>query len=243
MKNKKMIIIILIIILIILTILGIVINKKNKSLKKSQDDKNNNKVTVNLSSVYGKEDITTLDTEKTKDVTVAEKYNVGSNTYKLNANVDFKGINGEMIFLREDNNKANIFQTKYKIDLNENTTTQITMYMREFLQNCMESMEIDQDKKPDSEKLYGESSEKYSVPLQESIFYENKLYSLTYKVDENREREEEIKSKINTSNLTKEQKEEIKAMAEADTSKPTEYNINFYRNGDYLVCEFVKIFE
>ena len=108
MKNKKIIIIILIIILIIVTILGIVINKKNKSLKKSQDDKNNNKVTVNLSSVYEKEDITELDLEKTKDIKIAEKYNVGSNIYKLNANVDFNGMNGEMIFLREDNNKANI---------------------------------------------------------------------------------------------------------------------------------------
>ena len=243
MKNKKIIIIILIIILIIAIILGIVINKKSNSQKTNPNNNDENKVTTELSNVFETENISRLDTEQTKDVTVAEKYNVGSNTYKLNADVDFKGINGEMIFLREDNNKANIFQTKYKIDLNENTTTQITMYMREFLQRCMERMRIDQDKKPDEEKLYGESSEKYSVPLQESIFYENKLYSLTYKVDENREREEEIKSKINTSNLTKEQKEEIKAMAEADKSKPTEYDINFYRNGDYLVCEFVKIFE
>ena len=233
MKNKKIIIIILIIILIIVTILGIVINKKNKSLKKSQDDKNNNKVTVNLSSVYEKEDITELDLEKTKDIKIAEKYNVGSNIYKLNANVDFNGMNGEMIFLREDNNKANIFQTKYKIDTTENTTIQIERYMQEFERECKSYMEIDLEEKPDSEKLYGEDKDIYSVPLEESIFNENRLYSLTYKVDENKEHEKYIKKTHKDDEL----------YSKTDISDIKKYDLNFYRDEDNLVCEFVKIFE
>lgn len=233
MKNKKIIIIILIVILIIVTILGIVINKKNKSLKKSQDDKNNNKVTVNLSSVYEKEDITELDLEKTKDIKIAEKYNVGSNIYKLNANVDFKGINGEMIFLREDNNKANIFQTKYKIDTTENTTIQIERYMQEFERECKSYMGIDLEEKPDNEKLYGEDKDIYSVPLEESIFNENRLYSLTYKVDENKEHEKYIKKTHKDDEL----------YSKTDISDIKKYDLNFYRDGDNLVCEFVKIFE
>ena len=233
MKNKKIIIIILIIILIIVTILGIVINKRNKSLKKSQDDKNNNKVTVNLSSVYEKEDITELDLEKTKDIKIAEKYNVGSNIYKLNANVDFNGMNGEMIFLREDNNKANIFQTKYKIDTTENTTIQIERYMQEFERECKSYMEIDLEEKPDSEKLYGEDKDIYSVPLEESIFNENRLYSLTYKVDENKEHEKYIKKTHKDDEL----------YSKTDISDIKKYDLNFYRDEDNLVCEFVKIFE
>ena len=181
MKNKKIIIIILIIILIIVTILGIVINKKSSSKKISS---NNNTKVLDLSTVFETENISELDTEQTKDAIVSKKYSVGSNTYKLNAKVKFNDMDGEMIFLRETYNTANIFQTKYRIDTIDSITTQVGRYMQEFEQECTSYMGINPEEKAYSETLYGEDTEEAPIPLEESIFNENRLYSLTYKVDD-----------------------------------------------------------
>ena len=227
MKNKKIIIIILIIILIIVTILGIVINKKSSSKKISS---NNNTKVLDLSTVFETENISELDTEQTKDAIVSKKYSVGSNTYKLNAKVKFNDMDGEMIFLRETYNTANIFQTKYRIDTIDSITTQVGRYMQEFEQECTSYMGINPEEKAYSETLYGEDTEEAPIPLEESIFNENRLYSLTYKVDENRGiKEDEIKQ------------DELDSRENISDSR--KYDINFYRNGDYLVCEFVRIFE
>ena len=230
MKNKKIIMIILIIILIIVIILGIVINKKSSSKKISS---NNNTKVLDLSTVFETENISELDTEQTKDAIVSKKYSVGSNTYKLNAKVKFNDMDGEMIFLRETYNKANIFQTKYRIDTIDSITTQVGRYMQEFEQECTSYMGIEPNEKAYSETLYGEDTEDAPIPLEESIFNENRLYSLTYKVDENRGIEDD-------KNNSKEQ-DELSLKEDASNSK--KYDINFYRNGDYLVCEFVRIFE
>ena len=227
MKNKKIIMIILIIILIIVIILGIVINKKSSSKKISS---NNNTKVLDLSTVFETENISELDTEQTKDAIVSKKYSVGSNTYKLNAKVKFNDMDGEMIFLRETYNTANIFQTKYRIDTIDSITTQVGRYMQEFEQECTSYMGINPEEKAYSETLYGEDTEEAPIPLEESIFNENRLYSLTYKVDENRGiKEDEIKQ------------DELDSRENISNSK--KYDINFYRNGDYLVCEFVRIFE
>lgn len=227
MKNKKIIIIISIIILIIVTILGIVINKKSSSKKISS---NNNTKVLDLSTVFETENISELDTEQTKDAIVSKKYSVGSNTYKLNAKVKFNDMDGEMIFLRETYNTANIFQTKYRIDTIDSITTQVGRYMQEFEQECTSYMGINPEEKAYSETLYGEDTEEAPIPLEESIFNENRLYSLTYKVDENRGiKEDEIKQ------------DELDSRENISDSR--KYDINFYRNGDYLVCEFVRIFE
>ena len=227
MKNKKIIMIILIIILIIVIILGIVINKKSSSKKISS---NNNTKVLDLSTVFETENISELDTEQTKDAIVSKKYSVGSNTYKLNAKVKFNDMDGEMIFLRETYNTANIFQTKYRIDTIDSITTQVGRYMQEFEQECTSYMGINPEEKAYSETLYGEDTEEAPIPLEESIFNENRLYSLTYKVDENRGiKEDEIKQ------------DELDSRENISDSR--KYDINFYRNGDYLVCEFARIFE
>ena len=76
MKSKKIkIILSIIIIIIIAIILGIVITKKLNSKKAIS---NNNTTTMDLSSVFETEDISELDTEQTKNITVASKYGVGS---------------------------------------------------------------------------------------------------------------------------------------------------------------------
>lgn len=231
MKSKKIkIILSIIIIIIIAIILGIVITKKLNSKKAIS---NNNTTTMDLSSVFETEDISELDTEQTKNITVASKYGVGSNTYKLKAKVMFNEIDGEMMFLRESYNKANIFQTKYRIDTIDSITTQVGRYMQEFEQECTSYMGIEPNEKAYSETLYGEDTEDAPIPLEESIFNENRLYSLTYKVDENRGIEDD-------KNNSKEQ-DELSLKEDASNSK--KYDINFYRNGDYLVCEFVRIFE
>ena len=57
----------------------------------------------------------------------------------------------------------------------------------------------------EAEQLYGESSAEFELPIEESIYNEGRLYSKTYKSEENT------------------------------------YDINFYRQDNQIICEFVKV--
>ena len=58
----------------------------------------------------------------------------------------------------------------------------------------------------ETEQLYGESSADFELPIEESIYTEGRLYSKTYKNEEN------------------------------------EYDINFYRQDNKIICEFVRVY-
>ena len=70
---------------------------------------------------------------------------------------------------------------------------------------CEGYMEIAEEEYEESEQLYGESSVDFELSVEESIYTEGRLYSKTYKSEEN------------------------------------EYDINFYKNGEKIICEFVNV--
>lgn len=210
--NKKIKITIGIILAIILITIITIVNKK--------DEKTNNEIkqevsTVTLSEVIDIQNIDTSSykTEKNTKLEIASKYTIGKNIYELENNVKLEeDLTGKMIYVRETNTELNIFQTQYGIDEEDNIDMQITQIMEEFKRACESYINVELEEST-SEELYGESTEEHEIPLSESIYYEKRLYSETYKIKKDELLSEETKT----------------------------YDMNFYRTGNELTCELVYV--
>ena len=180
--TKKQVIMGILILGIIIGLVVVFINKQEK-----QENKLMEKIeTVDISEVFEIEDIenNNYKKEQTEKNQIASKYTIGTTTYELKANVKLMDITGKMIYVRESYNKLNIYQTEYKLDKYENINSQVEEIMREFEQECKQYLIIEDIENMENEKLYGEASQKEEIPLGESIYYDNRLYSKTYKKEE-----------------------------------------------------------
>ncbi len=200
-KKKKIIIgasIAGIVLLLAILIIVIVNNKKTEGDTEKLEN-------VELSEIINKEDIENLpyEIEKTKE-DISSKYVTGANMYELNAIVNMQGTTGKMIYVRGTEN-LNVYKTQYTLDKYGDKNTQINGIIQTFEEVCKNYMIIDEEYK-ETDMLYGESSEELELPIEESIYNEERLYSKTYKSEEN------------------------------------EYDINFWRQDNKIICEFVKIF-
>lgn len=200
-KKKKIIIgasIAGIVLLLAILIIVIVNNKKTEGDTEKLEN-------VELSEIINKEDIENLpyEIEKTKE-DISSKYVTGANMYELNAIVNMQGTTGKMIYVRGTEN-LNVYKTQYTLDKYGDKNTQINEIIETFEEVCKNYMIIDEEYK-ETDMLYGESSEELELPIEESIYNEERLYSKTYKSEEN------------------------------------EYDINFWRQDNKIICEFVKIF-
>lgn len=202
-KNKKILILLIILAVIII---GLILIFTNKNQSKKEEATTIEKTeTVDISAVLEIEDIekSKYKTTKNKNTEIASKYLVNENIYELNANVEFLDTVGRMLYVREDYEKINVYQTEYKIDKYESINSQVEEIIMKFEEMCKNYLNISEDDKKATEILYGEASQKEEIPLGESIYNDNRLYSKTY------EKEEKT------------------------------YDINFYRNGEKVICEFV----
>ena len=212
MGNKKKVFIILGIVLAIVVIGIIVFVRNSKS-------SNEYRKTIADFSVFEINDIEKSEyvIEKKNDIKVAGKYVARSGLYRLKEKVQFGERAGDMIFLRNKSDKINIFQAKYRIDEKNSISMQVGRYMEEFKQECIEYMGLDLDENSGVAVLSNKDLEDDEIPLEESIYNREKLYSITYEVNKN---EEVVENK-----------------------EYLQYDINFYKSENYLVCEFAKIFE
>ncbi len=176
--NKKQKTILIIGILVLIAIIGtiIIVKKSKKAENKTELVK-----AIDISQAIDIKNIDTLEKDKIKDVQVASKYITGKETYKLKARVNFDDISGEMIYVRENDEKLNIFQATYKINKYENINMQIQQDMNEFERMCTQYIGVDMDIEKEG-TLYGESTSKGMIPVEESIYDEERLYSKTYTV-------------------------------------------------------------
>lgn len=207
MKDNKKILILLGITIIIAIIVTVVLVNNKK-----ENENNSVKPTISeFSSVFELENINSskYKTEKVKNIKVAEKYTTNKNVYRLDANVEFGERSGEIIYIRENGTKANVFQTKYRIDELGSIASQVENYIEIFKNEAISYIGVLEDEKGFSESISGTDINKIKLPLGESIYNEKRVYSITYKDTENEGRK---------------------------------YDINFYRNENYLICEFVKVF-
>lgn len=148
--------------------------------------------------------------------------------YVVDNKVNFNEREGKVILLRDEYNKANIYQTTYRIDEDDNISLQVGGRVQTFIEMCKSYIGITAEQEPYKEKLYGDEASDVSIPLEESIYVKNRLYSITYRVD--------------NANLLAGTEEIVSNEAITETSdKAKEYDINFYRVDNTLVCEFVNL--
>ena len=207
-KKKKIIIISIILIIIIIAIFsGVIIY--NYVEKKSQE----NLPIVDISEVMDEEDTTNLNeisTKKSKEK-VAEHYDEKAKVTEAKADVKLGSFEGKELYVRGENTNANIFQTKFKVDLNENIAAQVGMFMQDFEIACFVKLGLPTHMEASKKQLHGEAKYDFDLPPEESVFLENRTYTVTYLVEQD--------------------------------GKEVQYDLNYYSNGDYLVCEFAKILD
>lgn len=208
MDKKKVIWISSILVIAIIIIVAVIIKLNNKK----QETKNTltKSQTLELSQVFEIDNIenSKYETIKNKEIEVASKYLTGTNNYELNANVKFEEDEGKMIYIREGYEKVNIYQEEHEVNKYEDKNIKIEEIMTEFEQKCQSYMNADETTQT-REELYGESTSKGKIPVTESIYNENRLYSKIYTI-----------------------KDEIEKIEK-------KYDINFYKSGESIICEFV----
>lgn len=198
-KKKKIIFIGIVLILVILIV--VILNNINK--------KENTKIieTVNLAELINEKEIEKLAYEKEESKEkISSKYITNQNKYEIKAKVMAEEIEGKMIYIRGTQN-LNVYKTTYTLNRYKDKTTEISNIIQEFEMTCERYMEITNNKYEKTEQLYGESTVDYKRPIEESIYFEKRLYSKTYQSEENK------------------------------------YDINFYREDNKIICEFVHYIE
>lgn len=171
-KNKK--IIIGLIILAIVIILCIILFNRKENVEERLE-------TVELTELLDVQDIKSIKYEtKKSDEEISSKYVIGKNKYEVKANIQAGETEGKMIFVREEYEKLNIYKTEYKINKYKDKNEQVNNIMQEFENICEEYIGI-LNEYEETENLYGESNAKFDLPIEESIYSEERLYSKTYK--------------------------------------------------------------
>ena len=181
--DKKKIILISTLIIVGIFIISLIIGLNSKK----QEDKNilTKSETVELSQVFEIDDIekSKYEVVENKEIEVASKYLTSSNIFELNANVKFDEDIGRMIYIREDYEKVNIYQEEHELNKYEDKNIRIEEIMTEFEQKCEMYLNVNEDTEV-REQLYGESTAKGKIPVVESIYDENRLYSKTYTIED-----------------------------------------------------------
>lgn len=127
----------------------------------------------------------------------------------LNNNKEKKVNNKTTTDIYEVINNGGIYQETYKINQYNDTTSQVRQYMDEFEMTCTSYLGIEIDNNKEG-ILSGESKSKLPVPVEESIYLEERTYTKTYVVENELE------------------------------EKTQYYDIKFYKSGENLVAEFIK---
>ena len=178
-KSKKIILeTIIFAIIVIIVILLIVFAKKE----------NNEQETIPIVQLSELLEIRNLEyvkykTEKTEEE-ISSKYVAETQKYKVKANVIVEETKGKMIYIRGVNN-LNIYKTEYDIIKYSDKNTRINQIMQEFETICKNYMQGAEEYK-ETETIYGENEEQEGrLPVEESIYNKGRLYSKTYKNEEN----------------------------------------------------------
>ena len=204
-KKKKIIIGSIIIAIILILVIALILFNTNKN--KDDEQLQNIELTTELLDI---ENIENLDYEtEITDEQISSKYSTGREKYEVKADVmvgeGTEKTEGKMIYVRGNYDNLNVYKTEYKINKYEDKITQVSNILQQFEMICEGYIGL-LDEYEETEQLYGESDAKFELPLEESIYNEERLYSKTYKNEEK------------------------------------EYNINYYKAGENITCELVRVF-
>ena len=184
LENKKKVIIgVIIIAIILIIVITLILFNRNKNTEPEQLQ--TIELTIELLDV---ENIESLEykLEETKEE-ISSKYVTGRNKYEIKANVkageSTEETEGKIIYVRGNYDNLNVYKTEYKINKYEDKITQVSNILQQFEMLCEEYIGP-LDEYEETEQLYGESNAKFELPLEESIYNEERLYSKTYKNEE-----------------------------------------------------------
>ena len=206
-ENKKKVIIGAIMIAIILImVITLILFNRNKNEEKEELQ------TIALTTeLLDTENIESVgyELEETEEEISSKYITTGKEKYEIKANIKAGEITneteGKMIYVRGNYDNLNVYKTEYKINKYEDKITQVSNILQQFEMICEGYIGL-LDEYEETEQLYGESDAKFELPLEESIYNEERLYSKTYKNEEK------------------------------------EYNINYYKAGENITCELVRVF-
>ena len=204
-KKKKTIKVSIIIAIILIIVITLILFNRNKNTEPEQLQ------TIELTTeLLDTENVESLEYElgETKEE-ISSKYVItGKEKYEIKANIkageSTEDTEGKMIYVRGNYDNLNIYKTEYKINKYEDKIIQVSNILQQFEMLCEEYIGS-LDEYEETEQLYGESDAKFELPLEESIYNEERLYSKIYKNNEK------------------------------------EYNINYYKTGENITCEFVRV--
>ena len=197
-KKKKIIIGSIIIAIILILVIALILFNTNKNDEQLQTIE----LTTELLEV---ENIENLKYEmKRTEEEISSKYTSGINKYEVKATVIAGETEGKMIYVRGNYNNLNIYKTEFKLNKYKDKSTEISNVLQQFETTCETYIGLSDEYK-ETEQLYGESTVDYERPIEESIYYDERLYSKTFKNEEKK------------------------------------YDINYYKSGENIVCELVRV--
>ena len=182
--NKKKIIIGTIIVVAIILVIVLILFNSNKN--KEQEKLQNIELTTELLDTENIESLE-YELEETEEEISSKYITTGKEKYEIKVNIvageGAGAIEGKMIYVRGNYDNLNIYKTEYKINKYEDKITQVSNILQQFEMLCEEYISP-LDEYEETEQLYGESNAKFELPLEESIYNEERLYSKTYKNEE-----------------------------------------------------------
>ena len=183
-KEKKIIVGAIIIAIILIIVITLILFNRNENTESEQLQ------TIELTTeLLDAENIEGLGYELDEiEAEISSKYiTTGKEKYEIKANVkageSTEEAEGKMIYVRGNYDNLNVYKTEYKINKYEDKTTQVSNILQQFEMIC-EGYIGPLDEYEETEQLYGESDAKFELPLEESIYNEERLYSKTYKNEE-----------------------------------------------------------
>lgn len=99
----------------------------------------------------------------------------------INVHEKEKKSNQKQVSISESIEKEKVYQKTYKINKYNDTTMQIREYMEDFEIMCTSYLGIEIDDREGY--LKGESTTKLPIPIEESIYLEERAYTKTYTVN------------------------------------------------------------
>ena len=162
---------------------------------------------------------------KDSSLSIADRYDTKKASIKESReDMYFGNLKGKILFVKGEKEDLNVFQGIYNVEPESKDDQPSLMKVNEYINNFKSAfysmVSINSDTKPVEEKLYGESKYWFKIPVEESVYVEKRLYSLSYKI--------EVTDDLLLENLKKDVKEIV-------------YELNFYMKGKELVCELVRL--
>ena len=183
-KKKKIVIRAIIIAIILIIVITLILSNRNQN--EEQEQLQTIELTTKLLETENIESIG-YELEEIEEEISSKYITTGKEKYEIKANIkageSTEEMEGKMIYVRGNYDNLNIYKTEYKLNKYEDKITQVSNILQQFEMMCEEYIgPIDEYE--ETEQLYGESNAKFELPLEESIYNEERLYSKTYKNEE-----------------------------------------------------------